>query len=107
MGVVADYSHLGDPAGMEALASELQLRAESVVGIVETLERETHAMTFEGPAAVRLREEMITRRRSAERVAADLQETAHMLRRRAAAIRDEIYDLDLAARRSREGEPEP
>ena len=107
MGVVGDYSHLGDPAGMEALASELQLRAESMAGIVGTLERDARAMTFEGPAALRLHDEMMSRRRRAERVAADLQDTAHTLRRRAAAIRGEIYELDLAARRSREGEDGP
>lgn len=102
---MGDYSHLGDPAGMEALASELRLRAESVAGVVGALERDARAMTFEGPAAIALRDEMVATRRRAERAAADLQETAHMLRRRAAAIRGEIYELDLAARRSSESDP--
>lgn len=101
MDIVRDYSHLGDPDGMEALASELLLRAESVAGIVAALEREVREMTFEGPAAARLHEEMMRKRRRAERVAVELQESAHMLKRNAAAVRGEIYQLDLAARRER------
>ena len=99
-----DYSHLGDPDGMEALASELLLRAESVAGIVAALEREVREVrevTFEGPAAARLHEEMMRKRRRAERVAVELQESAHMLKRNAAGVRGEIYQLDLAARRER------
>lgn len=97
-----DYSHLGDPVGMEALASELLLRAESIAGIADSLSRRVRAMTFEGPAADRLRDEMEERRRSAERVAAELQETAHMLRRSASAVRDQIHELQLAEQRMRE-----
>ncbi len=103
---MGDYSHLGDPAGMESLASELLLRAESVAGIVVALEREAREIVFEGPAAARLRDEMMNKRRRAERVAIDLQESAHMLRRKAAAVRNEIYQLDLAARRARERGPD-
>lgn len=105
VGTVGGHTHLGDPAGMEALASELLLRAESVAGIVGSLERDMRALTFEGPAAERLRDGMLQKRRRAERAATDLQESAHMLRRRAAAIRAEIYELELADRRARgEGE---
>ena len=104
--MVGDYSHLGDPAGMEALASELLLRAEAVAGIVGSLEREARVLTFEGPAAAQLRDEMLLKRRRAERAAADLQQSAHMLRRNASAIRGEIYELELAARREREQGPE-
>lgn len=99
MGVLADYSHLGDPDGMDALASELLLRAESIAGIGDSLARRVHAMTFEGPAAERLREEVQERRRRTARVAAELQETAHMLRRSASAVREQIRELQLARRR--------
>lgn len=102
MGVLGDYSHLGDPAGMETLASELVLRAESIAGISESLRRGVSAMTFEGPAADRLREDMEERRRRADRVATELQETAHTLRRSASALRDQIYEQQLVEKRLRE-----
>lgn len=107
MGVLADYPHLGDPEEMEALASELLLRAESVAGVAGSLSRQVRGMTFEGPAADRLRDEMEERRRRAERVAAELQETAHTLRRSASAVREQIHELRLAEQRLAErGDPE-
>lgn len=101
MGAVGDYSHLGDPAGMEALASELLLRAESIATVVGSLEKEARALAFEGPAAVHLRGEMAQKRRRAERAASQLQQSAHLLRRSAAGVREEIHELDLAMRRER------
>lgn len=95
---------MGDPAGMEALASELLLRAESLAGIVGSLEREARAMTFEGPAAARFHDEMVAKRRRAERAAAELQQSAHLLRRNAAAVRGDIYEAELAARHARDRE---
>lgn len=92
---------------MEALASELLLRAESIAGIVGSLEREARAMVFEGPAATQLRDEMVVKRRRAERAAAELQQSAHLLRRNAASVRGEIYELELAARRARDADIEP
>lgn len=92
--------------GMEALASELMLRAESVAGIVSSLARRMDYMTFEGPAADQLRSAMDARRRRAERVAAELQGAAHLLRRSAATVREQIYELELAERRAREQGPQ-
>lgn len=97
-----DFSSLGDPAGMEALATELLLRAESIAGIAQSLSRQTHETTFEGPAAQALREEAEERRRRAEKVASELQGTAHMLRRNAAAVQEQVYELQLAHRRAEE-----
>ena len=97
-----DYSHLGDPVGMEVLASELLLRAESIAGVAASLSRQVRSMTFEGPAADRLRDEMEERRRRAERVATELQETAYTLRRSASAVREQIHELQLAEQRLRE-----
>lgn len=97
-----DYSHLGDPVGMDALASELLLRAESIGGIAESLSRRVRDMTFEGPAARRLRDEMEARRREAEKVAVELQETAYTLRRSASAVRDQVHELQLAEQRMTE-----
>jgi len=102
VGALGDYSHLGDPAGMEALASELLLRAESIAGIVGSLARQADNMTFEGPAAGQLRAAMDERRRSAERVAAELQGAGHALKRSAAAVRDQIHELQVAEARARE-----
>ncbi len=99
---MVDHSNLGDHAGMEALAAELLLRAESVAGIVQSLSRQIDQMTFEGPAARELRERTEDRRRRAERVAGELQGAAHMLKRSAAAVREQIYELQLAQRRTNE-----
>ena len=87
---------------MDALASELLLRAESVAGIAESLARRVQTMTFEGPAAERLREGMEQRRRRADRVATELQETAYTLRRSASTVRGQIYEQQLLEKRSRE-----
>lgn len=87
---------------MEALASELLLRAESVAGIVGSIERQVREMTFEGPAAIRLRDEMTQKRRRAERAAGELQQAAHMLKRNAAVVRGELHQLQVAERRARE-----
>lgn len=89
---------------MEALASELLLRADSVAGIVSSVERHARDIAFEGPAAVRLRDELMHQRRRAERSAAELQEAAHTLKRSAAAIRSEMHELDIAERRARDRE---
>lgn len=103
MGIpLQDLSHLGDPSGMEALATELLLRAESVAGVAQSLSRQVGQMTFEGPAADVLRDQTEERRRRAQRLAVELQETAHMLRRNASAAREQIYEIQLAARRQQE-----
>ncbi|MDP9066794.1 MAG: hypothetical protein M3N53_00410 [Actinomycetota bacterium] len=105
MGVQVDYSSVGDPAAMEALAAEFLLRAESIAGIAASLSRQVDAMTFEGPAARDLRDRTHARRRQAERSAARLQEAAHMLKRSAAAAREQIHELHLAQLRAQEQEP--
>lgn len=102
MGPLDDFSSLGDPAGMESLAAELLLRAESIAGIAQSLSRQVHQTTFEGPAAQVLREETEQRRRRTEKVAAELQGAAHMLKRNAAAVREQVYELELARRRAEE-----
>lgn len=84
---------------MDALASELLLRAESVAGVLHSLDRQLDSTTFEGPAAMRLREEMLRRRRRGERTARELEDAAYLLKRHAVGIRDEIAELQLAARR--------
>jgi hypothetical protein len=103
MGIpLQDLSHLGDPSGMEALASELLLRADSVAGIAQSLSRQVGQMTFEGPAADVLRDGTEERQRRAQRVAVELQEAAYMLKRNASAVREQIYEIQLAARRQQE-----
>lgn len=97
-----DLSQLGDPDGMEALASDLLLRAEAVAGIAQSLSRQVDQMTFEGPAAVALREHTDDRRRRAENAAAELHDAAQILKARAAAARDEIHEAQLAQRRAEE-----
>lgn len=97
-----DLSSLGDPAGMETLAAELLLRADSIAGIGQSLSRQAHETRFEGPAAQVLLEETEDRRRRAEKVATELQGAAHMLKRNAAAVREQIYELQLARRRAQE-----
>lgn len=100
----ADLARLGDPSGMEALASELQLRAQSIAGVLESLDRQVEAMTFLGPAGDRLRAEMQERRKEAERVATDLLGAAHALRRGAVSVREQVHELQIARLRAeREG----
>ncbi len=103
MGIpLEDVSYHGDPVGMESLAAELLLRAESIAGIAQSLSRQAEQMTFEGPAATLLREQTQERRRRAERVAGDLQRAAHTLKRRAADLREQIYQAELAHRSAQE-----
>lgn len=104
MAVPVDYAHLGDPEGMEALAAELQLRAESISGVGASLDRQLDGITFVGPAADQLREEMKQRRRRADKVATGLQGAAHALRRGAALVREQIHELRLAEARAAERE---
>ena len=94
-----DPAQLGDPDGMEALASELLLRAESVAGIATSLSRQVAELTFEGPAADTLRADSEERRRRAERIAGELRDTAHSLRGRAADARDRAHEVELLSRR--------
>lgn len=102
MGALADHSHLGDPIAMEQLAAELTQRAEAVAEIGISLERQAEMVTFEGPAAERLRADMERRRRRARGIAEQLQAAAHTLRRGAASVREQIYELELAERRRRD-----
>jgi uncharacterized protein YukE len=83
---------LGDPEGMEALAAKLLLQAESVAAVVESLTRQVEVMTFEGPAARRLRDATEDRRRNALRIAGALEETALRLKRSAAHLREQIAE---------------
>ncbi len=104
MDATIDYSVLGDPEGMEVLASELLLRAETIGAAAQSLARRVDAMSFEGPAAAELRQKMTERTRRAERVAVQLQERAVALRRAAGRAHDEIAELRrLQARRAEEG----
>lgn len=102
MDVTIDYSALGDPEGMEALAAELLLRAETIGGAAQSLARRVEAMSFEGPAAAGLRQKMTDRTRRAERVALQLQERAVALRRAAGRAHDEILELRRLQIRSAE-----
>lgn len=97
-----DHAQLGDPDGMERLASTLLLRAESIAGIADSLDRQVEAMTLVGPAGDQVRSDMDARRRRAHRVAQELQEMAHTLRRNAASVREQLYELQLAEARRRE-----
>ena len=105
VGASTDHMHIGDPAGMEQLASELTLRAESIAGITTSLARQVEGMTFEGPVADRLRLQMEERRRRAEQLATELQGAARTLRRSAATVREEIHEIEIAAARARDEEP--
>lgn len=87
---------------MESLASELTLRAESIAGIAISLSRQVEHMTFVGPAADQLRSDMDARRRRAERVAGDLKGAAHSLRKSAATVREQLYELRLAEARRKD-----
>ena len=89
---------------MEELASELTQRAEAVAEVGRSLERQAKAVTFEGPAAERLRADMERRHERARSAAERLQTTAHVLRRGAASVREQIYELELAERRHRDEE---
>lgn len=103
MGIpVDDLSYLGDPAGMRTLAAELTLRAESIAEVARSLARRVDAMTFEGPAAVQLRDEMNDRRRRADRAALELQEASLALRRGAAQVEDRIDEARAALAREAE-----
>lgn len=98
-----DLSQLGDPDGMDALASEILRRAESIAGIARSLSAQVRDMAFEGPAAATLQANTEERRRRAERVAGELRDAANSLRGRAADARDLIHEAQLAARRAEEG----
>ena len=104
MGVPADRALLGDPEGMESLASELMLRAESIAGIATSLARQVEQMTFVGPAADQLRSDMDTRRKRAERVAGELQGAAHSLRKSASTVREQLHELRVAEDRRKDSE---
>jgi muramoyltetrapeptide carboxypeptidase LdcA involved in peptidoglycan recycling len=83
---------LGDPEGMESLAAKLLLQADSVTAVLESLTRHVEVMTFEGPAASRLRDATEERRRNALRIAGTLEETAIRLKRSAAHLREQIAE---------------
>lgn len=100
--MVVDGSSLGDPDGMEALAGRYLLRAESIAGVARSLSRQVQSMEFEGPAADALRNHMEERYRRASRAATELQEAAHLLKRSAATLREQMYELELDRARSRE-----
>lgn len=104
MGALADHGHLGDPVAMEQLATELTQRAAAIAEVGRSLERQAKAVTFEGPAAERLRADMKGRHDRARGAAERLQTAAHALRRGAASVREQIYELELAERRGRDGE---
>lgn len=106
MGIrLEDLASFGDPEGMESLASDLLMRAEAVAGIAQGLSHQVDEMSFEGPAAVVLREQTSDRRRRAQRVASDLSRLAELLKGRAAEARDEIDQTRSAQRRAQELEP--
>ena len=87
---------------MEQLASELTQRAEAVAEVGRSLDRQAKAVTFEGPAAERLRADMERRHERARAIAQRLQAAAHSLRRGAASVREQTYEFELAERRRRE-----
>ena len=106
MAALADHSHLGDPIAMEQLASELTQRAEAVAEVGRSLDRQAKVVTFQGPAGERLRADMERRHDRARGIAERLQAAAHSLRRGAATVREQIYELELAEQRRRdEGSP--
>ena len=102
MGALADHSHLGDPIAMEELATELSQRAEAIAEVGRSLDRQTKSVIFEGPAAERLRADMERRRERSRAAAERLQAAAHLLRRGAADVREQLYEIELAEQRSRD-----
>jgi hypothetical protein len=77
---------VGDPAGMRALAAQLRAKAEQVSHGSVTVAGAVANMTFQGPAAGRVRHQgaaLVTRSRSA---AGDLGEIADLLDRTAARV---------------------
>ena len=82
----------GDPAAMRALAGTLRKESEKVAGRAAWLARRTGRMRFEGPAAEGFRQEMLSARIAAERVAGELREIANRLLSAAARIESDLAD---------------
>jgi uncharacterized protein YukE len=67
---------IGDPAAMRQQAASVRVAAESVAALVDRLDRQLEDMTFEGPAATRVRAAAVERHLRARRTIADLYDVA-------------------------------
>jgi hypothetical protein len=66
----------GDPVAASELAARLRAAADRVDDSARRLDARLDDLTFEGPAALRLRAAIVERRLRAARIADDLRETA-------------------------------
>lgn len=82
----------GDPEAMRALAAGLRSRAERVAAGSTRVQARAGTLTYEGPAARRFRDATTDRHRRAMSVAAQLQDLANHVLRRA----NEVEDTQLA-----------
>jgi hypothetical protein len=94
---------IGDPEAMRVLARSFSTSAEEIAVRAQELERRFERMAFEGPAADRLRERMLQRRRRAEHAGRELLEAANLLARMAGQVEDEIALAERQQRRLQEG----
>lgn len=76
----------GDPAGMRALAASLRGDADRIGGFASTTGTAVDAMTFEGPAATRIRGRVRGARRSLASAADALTAIAGTLERSASEV---------------------
>jgi uncharacterized protein YukE len=89
---------VGDAAGMRAYAALLRKEAEAIAARAAWLARRVDRMTFEGPAAATFRQSMLDARRSAERAAADLKDSANQLLSGAARVETDVSEWKRAQR---------
>ena len=80
---------------MRALAKGLRKDSEKVAARAAWLARRTGRMKFEGPAADDFRQEMLSARIDAEKVAGELREIANRLLSGAARVESDISDAKL------------
>jgi hypothetical protein len=87
----------GDPAAMLGSARTIRFRAEKLAALAAQLQGHVDRTEFEGPAAWRMRAEMLDRRHRADKMAAKLNDLAALMARSAAwleqAQRDEQIRL--------------
>src|SRR5262245_50491486 len=77
---------VGDPAGMRALAAQLRSKAEQVTHGAADVRGAVGSMSFQGPAATRLRSQTGAWAGRAHATAGDLGEIAALLDRAAARV---------------------
>ena len=77
---------VGDPAGMRALAAQLRAQAEQVTQGAANVQRAVGGMSFQGPAATRLRADESAVSGRARSTASDLGDIAALLDRAAGRV---------------------